>query len=104
MLRAHERQPGRATTCTGSVWTLPCPSMAHKHSVAMARTGEIYPHARSGRTSTCGACAGAKWGENVGSTDGRPRGLQDAFMDSPVHRSNILDRRFDKVAVGVGAA
>ena len=40
------------------------------------------------------------WGENVGFTSGDVDDLQRAFMNSPSHRSNLLDRDFDRVAVG----
>ena len=40
------------------------------------------------------------WGENVGYTTGDVADLQRAFMRSPSHRTNVLDRDFDRVAVG----
>ena len=41
------------------------------------------------------------WGENVGETPTTLRALQRAFMRSRLHRSNILNRRFRHVGIGV---
>ena len=49
---------------------------------------------------TCSGCAARAWGENIGWTTGDIADLQRAFMRSPVHRENILDGRFRRVAVG----
>ena len=73
---------------------------AHKHSVAMARNGEIY-HTEDPTSFYLRGVRWTKWGENVGRTDGDLTGLEDAFMASTVHRRNILDSRFDKVGIGV---
>jgi uncharacterized protein YkwD len=73
---------------------------AHKHSATMARGGEIF-HTHDPVDFYLRGVRWTKWGENVGRTEGDLDELQDAFMASPVHRSNILDDRFDKVAVGV---
>ena len=40
------------------------------------------------------------WGENVGYTPQDVASLQQAFMDSPPHRENILNRAFTHVAIG----
>ena len=40
------------------------------------------------------------WGENVGYTPGDVAGLQQAFIDSPPHRENILNGAFQQVAIG----
>ena len=40
------------------------------------------------------------WGENVGVTGGTVAELQRAFMHSDLHRANILNRGFRRVAVG----
>jgi uncharacterized protein YkwD len=40
------------------------------------------------------------WGENVGITTGSVSDLQQAFMQSPGHRANILNQRFRRVALG----
>jgi len=41
------------------------------------------------------------WGENVGMTTDTLPTLETAFMNSPVHRENILNRRFTHVGIGV---
>ncbi len=43
----------------------------------------------------------SKVAENVGCGDASADALHDAFMNSPHHRSNILDSSFDSVGVGV---
>jgi uncharacterized protein YkwD len=74
---------------------------AHKHSAAMARTGTLY-HTSDPADYYLRGVRWSKWGENVGDTStGELAALQQAFMDSPVHRRNILDERFRKVGVGV---
>ena len=40
------------------------------------------------------------WGENVGYTPQDVASLQQAFMDSPPHRANILNRALHPVAIG----
>jgi len=69
---------------------------ATKHARAMARRGRLF---HSSGPSRYGVRCWA-WGENVGYTSGDVDGLQRAFMNSPSHRSNLLDRDFDRVAVG----
>jgi uncharacterized protein YkwD len=72
--------------------------IARRHSMAMARNGElfhtanvdVYLHGIDWHT----------WGENVGYTSGDVDGMEQAFMDSPPHRSNILNRGFRQVAIG----
>ena len=73
---------------------------AHRHSAAMAANGEIF-HTADAADFYLRGVRWSKWGENVGRTEGELGGLQDAFMDSQVHRGNILDRRFKKVGIGV---
>ena len=74
---------------------------AHKHSAAMARRGTLY-HTSDPADYYLRGVRWSKWGENVGETStGDLSILQQAFMDSPVHRRNILDERFRKVGVGV---
>jgi len=69
---------------------------ATKHARAMARRGQLF---HSSGPSRYGVRCWA-WGENVGFTSGDVDDLQRAFMNSPSHRSNLLDRDFDRVAVG----
>lgn len=73
---------------------------AHKHSAAMARAGSLY-HTSDPADYYLRGVRWSKWGENVGETSGDLAVLQQAFMDSPVHRHNILDDRFRRVGVGV---
>ncbi len=63
--------------------------IARRHSMAMARNGElfhtsdvdVYLHGIEWHT----------WGENVGYTSQDVSSMEQAFMDSPPHRSNILN-------------
>ena len=73
---------------------------AHKHSAAMARAGTLY-HTSDPADYYLRGVRWSKWGENVGETTVDLPDLQVAFMNSTVHRHNILDRRFHKVGVGV---
>jgi uncharacterized protein YkwD len=73
---------------------------AHKHSAAMARAGSLY-HTSDPADYYLRGVRWSKWGENVGETTVDLSDLQVAFMNSTVHRHNILDRRFHKVGVGV---
>jgi len=70
--------------------------VATKHARAMARRGELF---HSSGPSRYGVRCWA-WGENVGWTSKGADDLQRAFMNSPAHRANVLDRGFDRVAVG----
>lgn len=71
---------------------------ALRHSRAMARHGELF------HTTDVGVYLDGvgwqTWGENVGYTSGDLSGLQQAFMASPPHRSNILKPGFRHAAVG----
>ena len=69
---------------------------ATKHSRAMARRGQLF---HSSGPSRYGVRCWV-WGENVGYTSGDVDDLQRAFMNSPAHRRHVLDRDFDRVAVG----
>jgi len=72
--------------------------VARRHSLAMARTGVLF------HTDDVGVYLDGiswhEWGENVGFTPGDVESIQDAFMKSPSHRTNILNRGFRQVAVG----
>ncbi|MEX0991726.1 MAG: CAP domain-containing protein [Actinomycetota bacterium] len=71
---------------------------AQRHSAQMARRGRLFHTGNLARVLD-----GINWsraGENVGVGGSLPV-VQDAFMNSPGHRANILDRRFDHVATGV---
>lgn len=72
--------------------------VARRHSLAMARNDllfhtadvDVYLHGIGWHT----------WGENVGFTPGDVQSLEEAFMGSPAHRENILNRAFRHVAIG----
>jgi uncharacterized protein YkwD len=71
--------------------------IARKHSVLMASKSDIFHTYNLGS-----ALRSFSWwlaGENVGMGPGLDV-LQRAFMNSPEHRSNILDRRFHRFGVG----
>ena len=72
--------------------------VARRHSMAMARSGNLFH-----TTDTDVYLHGIEWhiwGENVGFTPGEVPGMEQAFMDSPPHRVNILNRAFRQVAIG----
>jgi uncharacterized protein YkwD len=73
--------------------------LARKHSIAMANRGYIF-HTTNPSSFYLKGVRWSTWGENVGVTGGTIGGLQHAFMNSPAHRSNILNRSFHRVAVG----
>jgi len=73
--------------------------LARKHSIAMANEGYIF-HTSNPSSFYLKGVRWSTWGENVGVTGGTIAGLQDAFMHSPGHRSNILNRGFRRVALG----
>jgi len=71
--------------------------LARKHSRTMAAAGTIF-HSDLGET-----VSGLSWsiaGENVGMGP-TIKGLHRAFMKSPGHRANVLERRYKRVGVGV---
>jgi uncharacterized protein YkwD len=73
--------------------------LVRKHSIAMARKGYIFHTGNPGAKYLDGV-KWSSWGENVGVTGGTIGGLEQAFMDSPPHRANILNDGFRRVAVG----
>ena len=73
--------------------------LVRKHSVAMARDGSIF-HTGDPAAKYLDAVNWSTWGENVGVTSGTIADLERAFMKSPLHRANILNERFRRVAVG----
>ena len=75
--------------------------LARKHSVAMANAGKIFHTSRSViENRYLDGINWSTWGENVGVTPGTVAELQSAFMKSTLHRANILNNRFRRVAVG----
>jgi uncharacterized protein YkwD len=73
--------------------------LVRRHSVAMAKKGSIFHTGDPGGKYLDGV-KWSTWGENVGVTGGTIAGLERAFMDSPLHRANILNEGFRRVAVG----
>jgi uncharacterized protein YkwD len=75
--------------------------LARRHSIAMAQRGSIFHSSISTiQNRYLDGVRWTTWGENVGVTPGTIGELQQAFMNSPAHRANILDRDFRRVAVG----
>jgi hypothetical protein len=72
-------------------------SIARRHSRRMAADGTIYHNNNLGNE-----VSGNWWaaGENVGMGPDC-QSIQDAFMGSPGHRSNIIDRDYNQVGIGV---
>jgi uncharacterized protein YkwD len=73
--------------------------LAHRHSVAMANRGYIF-HTSNPSSFYLRGVRWSTWGENVGVTGGTIGGIEQAFMKSPDHRANILNRGFRRVALG----
>lgn len=69
---------------------------ARRHAEAMRDAGTIYHSDDYGSLID----GWKKMGENVG-VGGSVDGLHQAFMNSPGHRSNILDPAYDAVGIGV---
>ena len=65
--------------------------LAHRHSVAMANRGYIF-HTSNPSSVYLRGVRWSTWGENVGVTGGTIGGIEQAFMQSPDHRANILNR------------
>jgi uncharacterized protein YkwD len=75
--------------------------LARKHSIAMANRGSIFHTSKSVIQGTyLKGVRWSTWGENVGVTGGTISGIEQAFMKSPDHRANILNRSFRRVALG----
>ena len=75
-------------------------SMADEHSRQMANAGQIFHTESLGSKLTFVSWSVA--GENVGA-GGSMRALFDAFMDSEVHRENMLGRGYRRVGIGLYA-
>jgi len=75
--------------------------LARQHSIAMATRGSIFHTSTSTIQGTyLKGINWSTWGENVGVTGGSIADLQQAFMQSYYHRLNILNKAFQRVAVG----
>ena len=72
--------------------------IARRHSMAMAQSGDLF-HTTDVDVYLHGI-AWHVWGENVGYTPQDVASIQQAFMDSPPHRENILNGAFREVAIG----
>jgi hypothetical protein len=70
--------------------------VAYRQSQRMARKDSLYHNPNLGRDVRGWQAVG----ENVG-RGGDSASLHQAFMNSPTHRANILDRDFTEVGVGV---
>jgi uncharacterized protein YkwD len=70
--------------------------VAERHSERMAHDRRLWH--TSGPSRYSAHCF--LWGENVGWTSGDVTDLQKAFMSSAGHRGHILNRGFDRAAVG----
>jgi uncharacterized protein YkwD len=73
--------------------------LARRHSLKMARTGDLF-HTSNPSSYYLKGRSWNYWGENVGVTGGTAKDLHKAFMASLGHRHNILNRTFTKVAIG----
>ncbi len=73
--------------------------LVRRHSMKMAERGKLFHTVDPARTYLDGI-AWSRWGENVGYTDGTVADMHQAFMVSPLHRANILDGRYRRVAIG----
>ena len=73
-------------------------AIARRHSLAMARANALF-HTTDVDVYLRGIDWHV-WGENVGYTPTDVASVQQAFMDSPTHRENILNRAFRYVAIG----
>ncbi|MBB4665247.1 CAP domain-containing protein [Conexibacter arvalis] len=87
-------------------------AVARAHSRDMVRRGYFEHNSPNGRTpfdrilATRYVPRGASWalGENIGwGTDelAQPASLVNAWMKSPGHRRNILDKRFREIGIGI---
>ena len=80
-------------------WRADVANMAVSHSVEMAQQGSIWHGSFVSQGNLKGLNA-SSLGENVG-MGGDVASLDDAFMNSPHHRENILDPAFNQVGIGV---
>ncbi|MET0733260.1 MAG: CAP domain-containing protein [Casimicrobiaceae bacterium] len=74
--------------------------LAREHSAAMAKAGRLSHDGFPSRVQRSGV---AMCVENVGSNYGSPKEQFDAWRASPGHDRNMLDRRVDRMGVGMVA-
>jgi len=72
---------------------------ALRHSRQMANRGSIF-HTTDPSHFYLRGIRWTTWGENVGVTTGSVEDMEQAFMDSPPHKANILNGAFKRVAIG----
>jgi uncharacterized protein YkwD len=74
--------------------------LAREHSAAMAKAGQLNHDGFPSRVQRSGV---AMCVENVGWNNGSPKEQFDAWRASPGHDRNMLDRRVDRMGVGMVA-
>jgi uncharacterized protein YkwD len=72
---------------------------ARRQSLRMMRAGSLF-HTADLVHLLLSTTTATRWGENVGE-GGSIAGIRRAWMGSPLHRHNILDRRFSRGGIGV---
>jgi uncharacterized protein YkwD len=76
---------------------------ARAHSKDMIRR-DYFAHGNVGARLQSYGYPGSTYAENIGEGSGargRPSAVFERWMKSPIHKSNILDKRFREVGVGV---
>ncbi len=73
---------------------------ARRHAKDMARARVLYHDPRLAHEVPASA---RMWGENIGRSTSRysPRDVQRLFMSSSAHRSNVLQRQWTHMGIGV---
>lgn len=101
LLRLTNRD--RASTGVGALTRNTCmDSAAAQWARHMAETGEMAHSSESGRLVQDCRGSDAYWGDNVGWWDPCLAGdMEDWWMNSPSHRSNIVSSDFDTVGIAV---
>jgi len=74
--------------------------LAREHSAAMAKAGQLNHDGFPSRVQRSGV---ARCVENVGWNYGSPKEQFDAWRASPGHDRNMLDRRADRIGIGIVA-
>jgi uncharacterized protein YkwD len=81
---------------------------ANRHAAEMARHGYFAHRSLDGRgTAERVSDAGYEWsryGENIARGQDSPAEVVDGWMNSPEHRENILDCRFEQMGIGLAFA
>jgi uncharacterized protein YkwD len=81
---------------------------ANRHAAEMARNGYFAHRSLDGRgTAERVSDAGYRWsryGENIARGQDSPDEVVDGWMNSPEHRENILDCRFEQMGIGLAFA